>query len=272
MLKKNLILVSVGVLTVASLTTFVFSSSLLENLIEKISADINHSIILHVNGEPKVFYDSITGATLEPIIYNGRTYLPLRALGEEVFNSTINWDNSTKTINIIPPNLNEQITPTPPVLNTSPPPPLPTPAPNINTLEDIEEYSNLTVKSESSTGNTDTDNLIKTTLSTVYDLITAGKSFENGDFTGKVYPDSPIESQLKSFISYTKEQNLKSTVPIDTMEIVANYYDSSNSLVGCNVKAVYNTLDNSDTVLGSMSLIFTLINKDNSWQLYNSVY
>lgn len=51
-----------------------------------------------VEGDEKEFY-SVTGQRVYPILYNGSTYLPLRAIGE-IMNKDVVWNNSTKTITL----------------------------------------------------------------------------------------------------------------------------------------------------------------------------
>lgn len=48
--------------------------------------------------DEKEFY-SVTGQRVYPILYNGSTYLPLRAIGE-IMNKDVVWNNSTKTITL----------------------------------------------------------------------------------------------------------------------------------------------------------------------------
>ncbi len=51
-----------------------------------------------VNGTLFALKD-VSGNTVEPFIYNGTTYLPLRAVGEAV-GYAVNWDNETSTVNL----------------------------------------------------------------------------------------------------------------------------------------------------------------------------
>jgi hypothetical protein len=66
--------------------------------IEKITANLNHDIIFKVNNEKWTPKDA-DGNELAPIIYNGSTYVPLRAIGKAV-GSNVDWDANTKTITI----------------------------------------------------------------------------------------------------------------------------------------------------------------------------
>lgn len=51
-----------------------------------------------VENAEKEFY-SVTGQRVYPILYNGSTYLPLRAIGE-IMNKEVVWNNTTKTITL----------------------------------------------------------------------------------------------------------------------------------------------------------------------------
>ncbi len=50
-------------------------------------------------GENEVHFKTSSGKAVYPIIYQNRTYLPLRAIGE-LMGKNVNWDASTKTITI----------------------------------------------------------------------------------------------------------------------------------------------------------------------------
>lgn len=51
-----------------------------------------------VKGKPLEMKDA-TGATVEPIIYNGTTYLPVRAVAEAI-GMEVNWDGNTNTVSL----------------------------------------------------------------------------------------------------------------------------------------------------------------------------
>lgn len=74
-----------------SLTT----TSLAATVTEQISAAFM-DIKIVLNGETLTPTDA-TGATVEPFIYNGTTYLPVRAVGE-AFGLDVTWDGDTNTV------------------------------------------------------------------------------------------------------------------------------------------------------------------------------
>lgn len=66
------------------------------SLLEKISAYINHGITIKVNGETFVAKED-DGRVVKPITYNGRTYLPVRFVGD-AFGIDVDWDGNTQTV------------------------------------------------------------------------------------------------------------------------------------------------------------------------------
>ncbi|MDP4180707.1 MAG: stalk domain-containing protein [Bacillota bacterium] len=87
---------TIGFITCAliGVTSFAFAQS----------ADINISSILSGTIKMKLNGTDFTpkesdGSFVKPIIYNGRTYLPVRCLGEAL-NIPIEWEDATKTVHI----------------------------------------------------------------------------------------------------------------------------------------------------------------------------
>lgn len=56
-----------------------------------------NNIKLVVNGQKVNFGKDSTGKTIEPFIYNGTTYLPVRAAGEAL-GKEVNWDGKSQTV------------------------------------------------------------------------------------------------------------------------------------------------------------------------------
>ncbi|MEK8128161.1 stalk domain-containing protein [Paenibacillus filicis] len=66
------------------------------NEIESIKAFVNHNIKITVNGNPFSPKDS-EGIELAPVIINGNSYLPAKAIGEAL-GATVQWNEPSKTI------------------------------------------------------------------------------------------------------------------------------------------------------------------------------
>ena len=73
--------------------------------VQRIIAAFNNEIRIELNGETFKAIDD-DGSVLKPIIYDGRTYLPLKALAEAL-SADVDWNPDTKTITIqqVDPNL-----------------------------------------------------------------------------------------------------------------------------------------------------------------------
>lgn len=63
-----------------------------------VNATLTPDVNVNIDGTNRTFYNA-QGQEVFPIIYNGSTYLPLRAIGE-IMNKNVNWDSSTKTASI----------------------------------------------------------------------------------------------------------------------------------------------------------------------------
>lgn len=81
-----------GVLIGAMLTSGV---AFAKNGTEIIDALYNN-IKIYVDGV-KIESKDVTGKTVEPFIYNGTTYLPVRAVGEAI-GKTVTWDGATQSV------------------------------------------------------------------------------------------------------------------------------------------------------------------------------
>ena len=60
---------------------------------------IYNNIKLVVDGKPVEFGKDSAGNQIEPFIYNGTTYLPVRAVGEAL-GKKVDWDGATRTVYI----------------------------------------------------------------------------------------------------------------------------------------------------------------------------
>lgn len=91
-MKKKLQGLIIGTLIGATLTG---SGVFARNLQETINA-IYMNVKLVVDGE-EITPKDVNGNEVEPFIYNGTTYLPVRAIGE-AFDKDVHWDSETATI------------------------------------------------------------------------------------------------------------------------------------------------------------------------------
>lgn len=80
---------------VALLLTTTFSASA-NNLVKDIAAKVSYEINMKLNGKDFNPQEE-DGAAIRPIMYNGRTYLPIRQLCEAV-GVKVEWEGATKTI------------------------------------------------------------------------------------------------------------------------------------------------------------------------------
>ena len=70
--------------------------------VKNISVDIRTDFIIVVDGTTQVFKDA-AGKRVYPMLYNGSTYLPLRAVGG-LMGKTVAWDGATQTVTLTTPN------------------------------------------------------------------------------------------------------------------------------------------------------------------------
>ena len=113
--------------TVAIITGTVWGA----NALRKVDAIVNDSIKIYYDGDLITLTD-MDGSKISPVIIDGRTYLPLRAISE-VVDIGIEWDGNTKSIYMTSDGNNDtpisQVTPTP-VNNTPTSQVTPTPVKN----------------------------------------------------------------------------------------------------------------------------------------------
>ncbi len=100
-MKKKLAVLLAGVVAVSSFAMGVMS----KNIVKKIEAEIRGDFTIYVDGKKQTFRD-VTGKIVEPVLYEGTTYLPVRAIGE-LMGKTVIWDEAKKRID-----LNEEATDT----------------------------------------------------------------------------------------------------------------------------------------------------------------
>lgn len=87
--------VIIAILTVMLMISLAFNVSAASTLVE-INAYLNNGIKVMLHGKPFEPVDPDTGTKYVPITYNGRTYLPLRAVAEGA-GLKVTWDANTET-------------------------------------------------------------------------------------------------------------------------------------------------------------------------------
>lgn len=63
---------------------------------QSVSAQLRYDLTIKVDGVKRTFQDA-QGKTVYPLLYNGSTYLPVRAIGE-LMGKSVSWNNGTQTI------------------------------------------------------------------------------------------------------------------------------------------------------------------------------
>lgn len=64
-----------------------------------VTAQMRQDFTIVVDGATRTFTDA-NGARVYPLLYDGSTYLPLRAVGE-LMGATVGWDNATSTVTLV---------------------------------------------------------------------------------------------------------------------------------------------------------------------------
>ncbi|MBP3360124.1 MAG: PepSY domain-containing protein [Clostridia bacterium] len=92
----------VGFLTAAALSCTLVCGSLIafSDVQEayQVTASTAPQFIIEVDSNDVTFFD-VSGNEVQPIVYNGTTYLPVRAIGE-LMDKNVNWDQSSLTVTI----------------------------------------------------------------------------------------------------------------------------------------------------------------------------
>jgi len=84
------------IVLLATVMLFAFTAGVVAGpAVETITASLANDIKFTLNGEAWTPMDN--GQAMAPIIYNGRTYLPVRAVGEAL-GIKVNWDDATRTV------------------------------------------------------------------------------------------------------------------------------------------------------------------------------
>lgn len=102
-MKKKLTLVLAVVVAVSSFAVGAMS----KNIVEKIEAELRGDFTVYVDGKKQIFRD-VEGKIVDPILYEGTTYLPVRAIGE-LMGKTVYWYQDEKKIELVENNAEEPL-------------------------------------------------------------------------------------------------------------------------------------------------------------------
>ena len=68
------------------------------NGIVTVNAELRPDFRIMIDGAERTFYDA-TGTEVQPLLYHGTTYLPVRAIGE-LMGKTVSWDQTQKLVTL----------------------------------------------------------------------------------------------------------------------------------------------------------------------------
>lgn len=74
------------------------SNKAVEGKAKNISVQVRKDFTIVIDGKEETFKTS-AGKRIYPLLYDGSTYLPLRAIGQ-IMDKTVEWDNDTKTVTL----------------------------------------------------------------------------------------------------------------------------------------------------------------------------
>ena len=74
------------------------SNKAVEGKAKNISVQVRKDFTIVIDGKKETFKTS-AGKRIYPLLYDGSTYLPLRAIGQ-IMDKTVEWDNDTKTVTL----------------------------------------------------------------------------------------------------------------------------------------------------------------------------
>lgn len=74
------------------------SNKAVEGTAKNVTVQVRKDFTIVIDGKEQTFKTS-SGKEIFPLLYDGSTYLPLRAIGE-IMNKEVTWDNATKTVTL----------------------------------------------------------------------------------------------------------------------------------------------------------------------------
>ena len=74
------------------------SNKAVEDKAKNISVQVRKDFTIVIDGKEETF-KTFAGKRIYPLLYDGSTYLPLRAIGQ-IMDKTVEWDNDTKTVTL----------------------------------------------------------------------------------------------------------------------------------------------------------------------------
>lgn len=78
------------------------------SLVDNINAELRRDFTVVIDGQARTFRDA-DGNVVYPVLYNGTTYLPIRAIGE-LMNKDVYWYENSKTVELKPKSGNATVT------------------------------------------------------------------------------------------------------------------------------------------------------------------
>lgn len=87
-----------AIITAAIVTVSTMAFSFSTMAATTVKATLSPDFTIVIDGRERTFY-SATGEEAHPVVYNGTTYLPLRAIGE-LMEKNVNWDEDTLTVTL----------------------------------------------------------------------------------------------------------------------------------------------------------------------------
>lgn len=102
-MKKKLTFLLAGVIALSGFAVGAVS----KNIVEKIEAELRGDFTVYVDGKKQTFRD-VAGNIVDPILYEGTTYLPVRAIGE-LMGKTVYWYQDEKKIELVEPAADEPL-------------------------------------------------------------------------------------------------------------------------------------------------------------------